>query len=148
MILNVVLGAISSFFVVVLSLLSYYRFVKKLSLSKFSVRDEYDKIDDKFDLYDEDTLNSVKEDESIDKISSENSSSKKSSLEGLKRGVKNISPFFSILRVLSYAFLVISFLYLDRHNLLEIFPFLIGITLGLVLAFFAIYQVRRYMNGT
>jgi len=100
-------------------------------------RDELDKIDDKFDLYDEN-----EEEKELD--FKEVVALEKAKIKGIKSSAVNLKKSFfatiSPLRLLSYLFLVASFLYLNTHHLLDIFGFIVGISVvsfvSLIVGFF------------
>ena len=119
-------GFISS----VLVTLSSYQSYKKMIEYKISIgdipkeeKDELEKIDDKFDLY--------SEDEESDDFKSIVEQEKKN-IKGFKTSAKNLKKsifaFISPLRLGSYLFLIMSFLYLNTHHLLNIFAFILGIS--------------------
>ena len=120
-------GFISSLLVT----LSSYKSYKKMIEHKISIgdipqqeRDELDKIDDKFELYDEieDEKKDVKE---IIKEEKQKLNGFKSSAVNLK---KSIFTFISPFRLFSYIFLILSFLYLNKQNLLDIFGYVLGVS--------------------
>ncbi len=121
------LGFISSLLV---TLSSYYGY-KKMVEHKVSIgdipkeeRDELDKIDDKFELYDE----SEAEQKDFKEVVKE----EKKKLKGFKNSAKNLKKsFFAVIspyRLFSYLFLILSFLYLNKHHMLDIFGFILGIS--------------------
>ncbi|HHD77859.1 MAG TPA: hypothetical protein ENK97_03670 [Campylobacteraceae bacterium] len=63
---------------------------------------------------------------------------------GLKKGMQNlavtISAAVSPLRVAAYVILVLGFLYLNRHDLLEIWGYVLGLT---VVPLVALFEGRR-----
>ena len=102
MFLNIFIGFLSSFLVLLSSFYSYYRFVKDTELKVNS--------DDRF--------------------------------TNIKNTVISSPAFLSPLRLISYLFLVVSFLYLNRNGYLEIPYFLIGISLSLLLFLSAIIYIK------
>ena len=111
--------------------LSSYKSYKKMIDYKISIgdipkedRDELDKIDDKFDLYDE-VQDEEKDFKEIIKEEKKKLRSFKSSAKNLK---KSFFAFISPLRLFSYMFLIVSFLYLNKHHLLDIFGFVLGVS--------------------
>ena len=122
------LGFISSLLV---TLSSYYGY-KKMVERKIAIgdipkeeRDELDKIDDKFELYDE---SEEEEERDFKEVIKE----EKKRLKGFKNSAINLKKsFFAVIspyRLFSYLFLILSFLYLNKHHLLDIFGFVLGIS--------------------
>jgi hypothetical protein len=134
-------GFISSLLVTLASFQGYKKMVEhKISIGDIPKedRDELDKIDDKFDLYDE----GKEEVEEID--FKEIVAQERAKIKGFKNSVVNTKKsFFAIIspfRIFAYLVLVASFLYLNTHHLLDIFGFLVGISVvslvSLVAGFF------------
>lgn len=67
-----------------------------------------------------------------------------------KLALKNFGVFFSVAKLGAYAFLVLGFLVLKKHDLLDIFAFLAGVSSVLlsVLVFggFCLYRVKAQKN--
>ncbi len=119
-------GFISSLLVTLSSYRSYKNMIKqKLKVGDIPKedRDELDKIDDRFELYDEN-----EEQKDFKEVLNE----EKKKLKGVKSSVKNLKrsffAFISPLRLFSYIFLILSFLYLNKHQLLDIFGFVLGVS--------------------
>jgi len=121
------LGFISSLLV---TLSSYYGY-KKMVEQKIAIgdipkeeRDELDKIDDRFELYDD----SEEEQKDFKEVIKE----EKKKLKGFKSSALNLKKsFFAVIspyRLFSYLFLILSFLYLNKHHMLDIFGFVLGIS--------------------
>jgi len=110
--------------------LSSYHGYKQMVENKISIgdipkqeRDELDCIDDRFELYSEN-------EEKIDFQEVVNEEKKK--IKGVKNSAKNLQKsFFAVIspfRILSYIFLIMAFLYLNTHNMLNIYGFILGIS--------------------
>lgn len=61
---------------------------------------------------------------------------------GFKDRLKHLSWFFAIFKMLSYVFLVLLFFILNRHNLLNISAFLLGVTVVPIAIFIFMLWVR------
>ena len=133
-------GFLASLLVTLSSYFGYKRMVEhKIAIGDIpkEERDELDKIDDKFELYDEDE--SDKELDFKEVVAME-----KAKIKGIKQSAVNLKrSFFAVIspfRLLSYLFLIASFLYLNTHHLLDIFGFLVGISVvsfvSLIVGFF------------
>ena len=112
--INTQFAFIASLLITISSYHSYKKLVDKKVASSdinYDDRDELEKIDDPYDLYDE-----------ID--------NEKKKFQKTKASIKNlktsITSLLSPLRILSYIVLFASFLYLNHHNILNIFAYLSG----------------------
>lgn len=125
--LNAQLAFLASMLIIYTSFLGYKAYVSKNIESANNVyqRDALDKIEDPFELYDEEDI-----EETLD-IKELKKSQKK---EGFKKMAKALPGHISKGRVLAYLFLVFSFIALVNNDKLNIAGFLIGITLGLITA--------------
>ena len=117
-------GFISSVLVILSSYYSYKKMVQnKIEQGDIphEIEDDLDKIDDKYELY--------QENEDIKKIVE----LEKSNIKGIKNSAKNVKKSFSAIispyRLGAYLFLILSFLYLHSHNLLHIWGYLLGISI-------------------
>jgi len=130
-------GFFSSLFVTLASYVGYKKLVEhKVSIGDIpkEERDELDKLDDKFDLYSEDE--EIKDVDFKEVVAME-----RAKIKGVKSSIKNTQKsFFAVispLRLFAYLFLVASFLYLNTHHLLDIFGFLLGISIVSVVSLIA-----------
>ena len=119
-------GFISSVLITLSSFWGYKKLVQhKLSIGDIPKDDidELDKIDDKFDLYDDEKKEAKDFREVI--------AMEKARQKGFKSSAKNLQKSFfatiSPLRLFSYIFLILSFLYLNTHHLLDIFGLFLGL---------------------
>lgn len=87
-------------------------------------RDLIDKLDDPYDLYSEDEVVDLKE-----YIKEYKTQAKK---DMFKNGFKFSSPMFSIYRLAPYVILVLGFIGLKNNQLLELFPYMIGLAVGII----------------
>jgi hypothetical protein len=109
-------GFFTTILVTISSFYSYRSFVKRGSLNRDLVlmhRDKLDKVDDEFDLYDNDSNNGR-----VDR-----------NLKERVKNFKNTLPIYlSPLRVVAYLIFFLGFFYLDNNQLLNIFGYLLGIS--------------------
>jgi hypothetical protein len=130
--INFFLSSQAGFISSLLVTLASYRGYKKMVEHKVAIgdipkedRDEFDKIDDKFKLYDEKNQN--KELDFKEVLAQE-----KVKIKGFKKSITNTKKsffaFISPFRLFAYLFLTASFLYLNTHHMLDIFGFLVGIS--------------------
>jgi ABC-type antimicrobial peptide transport system permease subunit len=136
--INFNIALISAFFIVLGSMYSYFKLInKRVELhdeNALSDRDNIDKIEDPYDLYSED----IKEyDENInikDVIKEERQKLKNQN--GFKNVKESSGALFSLYRVLPYIILVVGFIGLKNNELLLILPFLAGLGVGVIAAYF------------
>jgi len=131
-ILNSQVAVFCAMFIVLGTFLGYYKNVKsraQILSEQINERDAIDKIDDPYDLYDEDfKINEQEEftsEEVKDIINEEKSRFKGSSI---KNTISTISGFASIYRIAGYALLVIGFFFLRNNEILNIYGFLVGVS--------------------
>ncbi len=133
--INFEIAWISSFLIMLGSMYSYSKLVSK-RIQDYEAKmdlDVIDKIDDPYDLYSEE----VEQDEERDireVVKEEKARLKANKINGIKEGAP---ATMSIFRLLPYLFLGIGFIGLKNNQLLMLAPYLGGITVGIVSAFFA-----------
>jgi len=97
-------------------------------------RDELDIIEDKHELYEDDTPHDTVAD--LKAVIKE----ERAKIGGIKNSAQNIAKTFSAilspLRVTSYIVLVLGFLYLNRHGYLDIWAYVTGLTVVPVVSLF------------
>jgi len=132
-VLNTQIAFFSALFVVVGTFFGYYRNInsKVQTLSEdINQRDTIDNIEDPYDLYDEEFKINDKQDftaEEIKEIIDEEKSKMKAN--SFKNTLNSLSSFASVYRIIGYVLLVAGFFYLRNNGLLDIFGFLIGISI-------------------
>ena len=92
-----------------------------------SDRDEIDKIEDRFDLYDEEVLKEEK------------SKLRKNMFKNLKYS----TSFFSIYRVIGYVVLVVGFLFLTKNNYFEVYPYIFGLLVVPITSMFSMFIIKK-----
>ncbi len=131
-IVNSQVAVFCSMFIVIGTFLGYYRTVKaktEILSEQINERDAIDKIDDPYDLYDEDFKINEQEDftsEEIKGIINEEKSRFKGN--AIKNTLSTMSGFASIYRIAGYALLVIGFFFLRNNEILNIYGFVVGIS--------------------
>ena len=128
--LNAQVAFLSSFFIILGSISSYKRFVEQRIPTQMPAddRDELDKIDDPYNLYDEDQ-----------EIDTENTNIKTLMKDEKKRIRQNSWKHFkltssaavSIFRLAAYLFLVVSFVVLSKNHHLMLLPYLLFLFIGI-----------------
>ena len=110
--------------------------LKRLEQGEGSDESLLEKIEDPYELYDEEQA--VNEDESVDlaQVVKDEKARLKQNKETLKKTVKSSPGLFSVWRFVPYIVLVLSFIGLNNNNILDIPAFLIGLGLGILSAIF------------
>ncbi len=134
--LNSQIAFFSSIGVTISSFYSY----QKMILSKMEnglipkERDILDKIDDKYELYDEEDKNrEIKEEKRVSKTIKE-------SIGTLKLTSK---AFLSIYRILAYLLVILGFFILQKSNIFIILPYLLGLIVVPFVATFSFLIIKR-----
>ena len=94
-------------------------------------KDSIDRMDDPYDLYDEERANEITDIKAM--IKEEKARQKQHIVENT---VKNSSAWVSVYRLIPYAFLVLGFLGLQNNHLMQLFPYLVGLAFGIVVGYF------------
>ena len=121
-----------AFFAAALVVFSSYQGYKKMIMHSVAndaildIKDPLDQIEDPYDLYDEEEEGQ----ESMD----QKEIKKKLKKDGLKKMIKTAAGHTSWKRIGSYIVLIFVFMGLNNNNMLHIASFLLGLTLGLVVA--------------
>ena len=130
--INLEVAFLSSFFVIVGSSIAYSKMVKKqVNLKEYEEdRDPLDKIEDPYELYDNEINNAPVDELNIKEIIKEEKSKIKTfNTTSLKYGSKGgFSPF----RIVPYIFLILGFIALKNNNLLDIMIYLPSLMVGIV----------------
>ena len=91
-------------------------------------RDSFDELEDPYNLFDDD------EDENEQSPPKKRDGVFKYTVKGFARGIGGaINP----LRILAYAVLIVSFLYLNRHELFDAFAFFVGLSIVPIMSMFS-----------
>jgi len=125
--INSQLAFASSLFVTLASYYSYKRVIEKriaLDIEKYDARDDYDKIDDPFDLYSPEVVDEDKDLKEVIKEERAKVTSLKATATNLS---KTIGGAFSPFRLGSYLFLFLAFLYLVNNQLFYIWAYVSGL---------------------
>ena len=133
--LNVQVAFVSSSLVMFASMLSYKRMVENRVEAGMIVahddRDDIDKLEDPYDLYSED-IESETNDVDLKEVVKEQKAQMKLNKRGIGQTIKDTKAALSFYRIFSYVVLVVGFLYLNRHGMLEIFPYIISLSIPII----------------
>jgi hypothetical protein len=124
--LNSQIAFISSVFITLSSYLGYKKMISKKIASgdiPKEDRDDFEKLEDPHDLYSED-----KEEDFQEVIKQERAKLTNFKTTAVNLG-KSAGGAMSVFRLVAYGFLFLSFLYLNRHGLLEISAYLTGLAI-------------------
>ncbi|MBN2825817.1 MAG: hypothetical protein JXQ76_10860 [Campylobacterales bacterium] len=130
---SVLMGYATASLVLVASMRSYARFVQK-GLANYIPIDEsdtIDKVEDPYHLFDDEPINEERsEEEIVDVVKEERARLKgRSFVEILKDSRASLAPY----RILSYTLMIVGFVFLQRNALLAIFPYLLALTLPIII---------------
>lgn len=130
-----------SIFIVLGTFFGYYKNVKsRVEHTLIDERDDIDKIEDPYDLYDDFEINEQQDftSEEIKSIIKEEKQNLKNN--NLKNTISSLSSFASIYRIAGYVLLVIGFFFLKNNEILDIYGLLAGVSVvpifGITLGFF------------
>lgn len=130
---NFFLGMLSAMAIVTGSLYSYRNMIIRRSseVNPEDNKDIIDMMDDPYDLYEEERENEIAD---IKQMIKEEKARQKSNI--IENTTKNGSAWVSIYRLLPYAFLIMGFIALENNHLLEVLPYIAGLTGGIPLGYF------------
>lgn len=134
---NTQVGFLSASLILFASMASYRRMVaarvEENIVTFDDSRDVIEKIEDPYDLYNEDVVESEEDERTLPQIVKEEKRRFKSSRRSLGQTLKDTKAALSLYRLGAYAILVLGFLYLNRHGLLHIPALIFGISLPIVI---------------
>ncbi|CAA6808798.1 MAG: Unknown protein [uncultured Sulfurovum sp.] len=144
---NSQIAFISSSSIMLASMYSYQSMVKK-GIEAGAVtddgRDTLDKLEDPYDLYDEQNElsdNKVEERELVDVVKEERANLKKSK-RSIWETTKDAKASFSFYRLSAYSVLVLGFFYLNSNGLLALIPYLVFLSLPPILMVYVLLRNR------
>jgi len=135
--LNFELAFFSSMAIVFGSFYGYKHMVmKRLESEDGSDETLLGKIEDPYELYEEDEAGTTDESADLTQIVKDEKARLKQNKETFKKTIKSTPGLFSIWRFIPYIVLVLSFIGLNNNNILDIPAFLVGLGFGIVSALF------------
>lgn len=123
---------ISSMLIVTGSLYSYRNMIQSRvgDVDVEDVKDSIDMMDDPYDLYEEEREQEITD---IKQMIKEEKARQKSNI--IENTTKNASAMVSVYRLIPYAFLILGFIGLENSHSLEIFPYLVGLAVGMPMGY-------------
>lgn len=143
--INTQVAFISSFFIMLATYISYKNNIQKrvqnydLSFNDRDNIDELDKIDDPYELYDNN-------DDKIDNINIKeviNEEKKALKKDNIKNMVQSFGAFSSIYRIFGYLFLILGFFYLKNNQFLDVISYFVGFSIAPIGILIAILVVKK-----
>jgi len=125
---------ISSSLVMLGSMQSYKNMVKQrlvgaTSLSAQDERDTLDKLEDPYDLFDDEPKKENEEEKTLVEVVKEERANLKKNRRSIVQTTKDAKASFSFYRLGAYGVLILGFFYLNSNHFLKLMPYLIFLTL-------------------
>jgi hypothetical protein len=123
---------VSSMLIVTGSLYSYRNMIQSRvgDVDVDDVKDSIDMMDDPYDLYEEERESEITD---IKEMIKEEKARQKSNI--IENTTKNASAMVSVYRLIPYAFLILGFIGLENSHSLEIWPYLVGLAVGMPMGY-------------
>jgi hypothetical protein len=140
--INAQIAFLSSSVVILASMFSYQYVVKKGLKAGAGVGDNRDtihKLEDPYDLYDEDMKEEEKELDLKEVVAEERAKLKKNR-RSIWESTKDVKSSFSLYRIGAYTTLVLGFFYLNGSNSLTLFPYLIALGIPPIITVFILMK--------
>jgi len=135
--INFELAFFSALFIILGSFHGYKSLVTKRLETGEGMNDVMlEKIEDPYELYDEETEEKIDEEKNLLQLVKEEKQRLKKNKQTFKKTIKSTPGIFSPWRFLPYTMLVLSFIGLNNNHILDITGFLTGLSFGIVAAIF------------
>lgn len=142
------IGYITSTLVMIASIVSYRRMinarVKHNIVTMDDSKDTIDKLEDPYDLYSEDIEES--EEKSLAQTVKEEKKKRKENKRSFYQTLRDTKAALSIYRLSSYALLILGFMYLNRHQLLDIPAYIIALGIPSVILVWILIKEKEEEN--
>lgn len=145
------ISVISALLIMLGSMYSYSTLVKRRLDEETVMDDAYDKIEDPYELYDDEaSIDAIKDDENLDlKAVVKEERAKLKANKNTYGNLKKSSPaLVSVFRLVPYIFLVLGFIGLKNNELLELIPYLSGLAVGIYLGYVTGSQLFKTKGET
>ena len=135
--INFEIAFLSALLILQGSMYSYNKLVQqRVESGAYENEDELKKIDDPYDLYDEDK-EEVLDDEDFNLKEYIKEEKKRIKSKGVVKNTLSTSPaMVSVFRIIPYLFLVLGFIGLKNNQILQLFPYLSGLGVGIISGYF------------
>jgi hypothetical protein len=143
-VLNAEIGFLSSAMVMLASMKSYRSMVEgRLDVGAIpdDERDTLDKLEDPYDLYDDEKTEENKE-KTLQEVVKEERENLKKNRRGFLETTKDSKAAFSFYRLGAYSLLVLGFFYLNNNKILEIPIYLISLFIPTVVVVFVLIRKK------
>ena len=141
---NTQIGFISASLVMLASMKSYQRMVdarvKHNIITIDDSKDVIDKLEDPYDLYSEDA---VEEEKPLVEVVKEERQKLKKNSRSLGQTLKDTKAALSVYRLGAYALFILGFLYLNRHGLLQIIPYVLALSVPMLVVVFVLLSNKE-----
>ena len=140
---SLLVGYITSSFIMIASMRSYQTFVEKsvsMGLIPDDQRDTIDKVEDPYMLFDDEKIDESKDKDLVEVVKEERARLKgngRSFADVLKDSRTSLSPY----RLLAYVFMVMSFIYLQKNEILDIKTYLISISIPMIVVIISLIWI-------
>lgn len=127
--MSFLVALLSGTFIIMGSLYAYRNMIRARTLDTEAgdSKDAIDLLDDPYDLYEEEREDEIEDIKAL--IKEEKAKQKQNIIENT---TKNGSAWVSVYRLVPYAFLVLGFLGLQNNHILQLFPYMTGLGVGIV----------------
>ncbi len=105
-------------------------------------RDTLDKLEDPYDLYSSDIEENGKEKDLVEVVKEERARVKGNS-RSMIQTIKDAKSALSIYRLSAYGVLILGFLYLNRHGLLDIISYIVALSLPMIIIVFTLLGEKK-----
>ena len=145
MLWNTQIGFVSASLVMLASMKSYQRMVDARVehgiIMMDDSQDTIDKLEDPYDLYSEEV--EQVEEKPLTEVVKEERKKLKANRRSLGETLKDTKAALSLYRIGAYALLILGFLYLNRHGLLQIVPYVLALSLPMLVVVFVLLSNKE-----
>ena len=142
---NTQIGFISASLVMLASIKSYQRMVDARVehgiIMMDDSQDTIDKLEDPYDLYSEEV--EQVEEKPLTEVVKEERKKLKSNRRSLGETLKDTKAALSIYRMGAYVLLILGFLYLNRHGMLQIVPYILALSVPMLVVVFVLLSNKE-----
>jgi len=141
------IGFISASLVMLASMKSYKRMVETRVEEGIILfddsKDVIDQLEDPYDLYSEDVVETSQEQKSLAEVIKEEREEKKKNRRTLSEILRDTKAALSLVRIGAYVVLVLGFFYLNRHGYLMIPAYILALTVPMLVLVFVLLSNKE-----